>query len=365
MTRRMRAMVRKEVRQILRDRRTLGVLLVVPAFLLVMFGYAISLDVEHAPIAVVDLDRSPESRRLVAELGASRLVDVVRHPRAQSEIDALMDSGAIRAAVVIPDGFSADVGGGAAPVVQVIVDGSDGTTGSTVLGYLRSIVAESGGRAGGGIDFRPRVWYNPQLASNQFLVPGLVAFILIVTAVISTALSVVREKELGSMEQLAVSPLRPVELIVGKTLPYLVISCLIAVSIFALSYLLFDIVIAGSLLLLTAVTLLYLCASLGFGIFISTIAETQQVAFLIAILSTFLPAFILSGFVFPIRNMPLPIRAITYLIPARHYLEALRAIVLKGVGIGAVWPQVALLAVFSVAIIAAGSIRIRRGSFAR
>lgn len=374
MTRRTRAMVRKEMRQIVRDKRTLGVLLLLPAFLLVMFGYAISLDVENAAIAIVDYDRSPESRLTMGILEQSRYVDLRYHLDNTAPLNRLFRTGGARAAVIIPAGYGEALARGSTAAAQIIVDGSDGTTGNTILGYLQSILADvprevegTPGTPGAGraIDFRPRVWFNPELESNQFLVPGLVAFILIVTAVISTALSVVREKELGSMEQLAVSPLAPSELIIGKTLPYLVISFVIAVSIFALSYLLFDLVVAGSYFLLVAVTLLFLFACLGFGVFISTIAETQQVAFLIAILSTFLPSFILSGFVFPIRNMPVIIQAVTYLIPARHYLSALRAIVLKGAGIEVIWRDLLLLLVFSGVMVAAGSYRIRKRSFAQ
>ncbi|MFW5843219.1 MAG: ABC transporter permease [Spirochaetota bacterium] len=370
MTRRTRAMFRKEMRQIFRDKRTLGVLLVLPAFLLVMFGYAISLDVENASIAVVDYDHSPESRKIVEVLSRSRYVDVRFRPASPNSLNRLYREGKAQAAVVIPRGYGEALAEGSAASVQILIDGSDGTTGNTVLGYLRSIIAEVPSKMDGDgtvrrIDFRPRVWFNPELESNQFLIPGLVAFILIVTAVISTALSVVREKEHGSMEQLAVSPLSPSELILGKTLPYLVVSFVIAVSIFVSSYLFFDIVIAGSYLLLLGVTLLFLFACLGFGVFISTLAETQQVAFLIAILSTFLPSFILSGFVFPIRNMPVAIQAVTYLVPARHYLSALRAIVLKGAGLEVIWRDIVLLLLFSLVMVGAGSYRIRKGSFDR
>ncbi len=366
MIRRIRAMIHKELHQILRDQRTLGLLLFVPAFLLVMFGYAISLDVEDAPIALVDHDHSPESRGLATVLRQSRFIDVRYHFDSAARLDGLFRSGMIKAAVVIPTAFGKSLIAGSATAAQLIIDGSDGTTGNTVLGYLRSIVTEYArldAKGAAAVDFRPRVWFNPDLESNQFLIPGLVAFILIVTSVISTALSVVREKELGSMEQLAISPLTPMELILGKTLPYLVLSLLTAALIFLLSVLFFDMVVAGSLLLLVAVTILFLFASLGFGIFLSTVAETQQVAFLLAILTTFLPSFILSGFVFPIRNMPGIIQAVTYLVPARHYLSALRAIVLKGVGLGVVWPDVALLGAFAVVMVSFGSIRLRVRSF--
>jgi ABC-2 type transport system permease protein len=258
--------------------------------------------------------------------------------------------------------------------VQVLVDGTNGTTGSALLGYMQAVVIDYAGTIKGTklgidnkevlpLDYRPRVWFNPELESNLFLIPGLVAFILVVTAVVSTALSVVREKELGTMEQIAASPLRPIDLILGKVLPYMVISAFIAASIFVASYVFFDVEIEGNLLWLAGVTLLFLFACLGLGILISSIAETQQVAFLIAILSTFLTSFILSGFVFPIENMPVPIQVFTYLVPARYYLTALRAIMMKGAGISVFWREVAFLFVFAAVTVGSGVFRLRARSF--
>jgi ABC-2 type transport system permease protein len=210
------------------------------------------------------------------------------------------------------------------------------------------------------IDFQPRVWYNPELESAKFLVPGLIAFILMVTAVISTALAIVRERELGTMEQLMVSPIRPLELILGKTIPYTIISLIATVTILFLGYILFDVSIKGSVVLLALVTFVFLIGSLGMGILISTLVETQQLAFMIAVFVSMLPTFILSGFVFPIRNMPVIIQAITYALPARYFLVALRAIILKGAGLSAFWDQALILVFYAFIMIGISSLRMRK-----
>jgi ABC-2 type transport system permease protein len=368
-----KAVIKKEYRQILRDRRTLAVLLFVPIFLLVMFGYAISLDVKNAPLAVVDHDKSRHSRELVRHFSHSEYFNLARFPEDSSRVEAMLLDETVKGALVIPQGFGTEILGGGESSVQVLIDGTNSTTGSALLGYMQAVVIDYAGslqeaRLGVEttevlpIDYRPRVWFNPELESNMFLIPGLVAFILVVTAVISTALSVVREKELGTLEQIAASPLRPVDLILGKTLPYMAISAVIATLVFVASYVFFGIGVRGSILWLTGATLLFLFACLGLGIFISSIADTQQVAFLIAVLTTFLPSFILSGFVFPIENMPEIIRVFTYLVPARYYLSALRTIMLKGAGIGVFLPDLLFLAAFAGLTIGAGVFRLRTRS---
>jgi ABC-2 type transport system permease protein len=367
----LRAVMQKEFRQIVRDRRTLAVLLLVPVFLLVMFGYAISLDLKDAAIAVADYDHSPESRGLVEEFAHSRYFHLAGMVRSERDLDRLIETEKVKAALVIPRGFARAFERGEPAAVQILVDGTNGTTGSAALGYMQAIVADYGAGAAGSpagqsasvpvaLSYRPRVWFNPELESNLFLIPGLVAFILVITAVISTALSVVREKELGTMEQIAASPLRPLDLVVGKCIPYVFISAVIAASIFVASYLLFGVGVEGSILWLSAVTALFLLACLGLGIFISSIAESQQSAFLVAILATFLPSFLLSGFVFPIANMPAPIRAVTYLVPARYYLAALREIMLRGASIDAFWPDALLLLLFGALALGAGTLRLHR-----
>ncbi len=368
--RRLVALIRRETRQVLRDRLSLGVLLVLPVFLLVMFGYAISMDVTGIPMAILDFDRSAASRDLAESFFRSD--SFVRKPDLASygPVDRLLDTGAVTAVLVIPQDFDRDLRRGEGAEVQVIIDGSDSTRASTALGYIDGVIADRSRKLAGPVAVRPerrggpavepepRIWYNPELDSTQFLVPGLITLIIIISAVISTALSIVREKERGTMEQVIVSPIRPAELILGKTVPYFVLSLLVTWAVILASVLMFGMTIKGSLALLFLVIVLFLLGSLGLGMLVSAIAETQQVAFLIAIILTFLPSFILSGFVFPIRNMPLPVQAVTYLIPARYFLAALRGIMIKGTGWREIWPDAASLAVFAAVILTVSSVRL-------
>lgn len=372
---RIRPVVRKEFRQIFRDKRSLGVILFIPLFLLVMFGYAVSLDVRNIPIGVLDLENSRESREFLRAFENNEYFDIRYYLLSYSQIDEMMEEGEIKVALVIPRDFTRKLWRENTCEVQMLLDGSNPTEASTMLGYLevisRSYSAEitavinanlsyAGGRPPVPLDFRPRVWYNPELRSSVFLIPGLITFILVITAVVSTALSIVREKERGTMEQILVSPLHPLELVVGKTIPYVLISLISAFGVLGVSYLLFGVTVHGSYLLLLLVMLLFLLSCLGLGILISTISATQQVAFTLAVLITVLPSFLLSGFVFPIRNMPWIIQAITYLIPARYALEALRGIIIKGSGLLSFWQAVLGLVVFSAATLALSTFRLRR-----
>jgi len=356
-----------------RDKRSLGVLLLIPAFMLIMFGYALNFDVKHTSLAIYDEDKSQMSRDFVENFLHSEYFDLKYYLNSAREIDELMGEESVRVAVVVPQDFSERLLAGREAIVQVIVDGANSNAAVTAIGYVNAIVQNYStktltnalmriGQSGLSmpIDYRPRVWYNPELRSAKFLVPGLIVFILMITTVISTSLSVVREKERGTMEQIIVSPIKPVELILGKTIPYIFISLIATVVILLVSYFLFDVVIKGSYLLLFIVTLIFLTGGLGLGLLISSIAETQQLAFMLAVIVTALPTFILSGFVFPIRNMPVVIQAITYLIPARYFLVVLRSIILKGVGLSAFWDQVLFLIAFAALAITASSVRMRK-----
>src|SRR5208283_338590 len=275
-----------------------------------------------------------------------------------------------------PSDFSHHLKEGTDAPIQIIVDGSNSNAATTAIGYVMAITQDYSanivvqslqheGRTNISmpIDYRPRVWYNPELRSAKFLVPGLIAFILMVTAVISTSLSVVREKERNTLEQIIVSQTRPFEFILGKTIPFMIISFAATLIILGVSFILFDIVVKGSLLLLLAITLIFLTGCLGLGLLISTAAETQQVAFMLAVILTMLPTFLLSGFVFPIRNMPVVIQAITYVIPARYFLVVLRSIILKGVGIGAIYTDVFFLIVFAAIVISISAARMKKQSW--
>ena len=363
--------IKKEFLQIIRDRRTLAVLFLIPLFLLIMFGYAISLDVKHISIAVVDLDKGSESRSFLDELRHTGYFDIKFNLNDMSRIDPLMDRNRIQAALVIPTDFTTRVLQNQSAEVQLIVDGSNANTGTTILGYMngiaglyaQKILIRSAMRTGSAlslipVDAEPRVWFNPDLQSANFLVPSLTALILLATAVISTSLSVVREKERGTMEQLVVSPVRPFSLIVGKTIPYMIISLADAGGILVAGDLLFGVTTSGSIPMFFLMTFIFLLGSLGIGLLISTFTDSQQSAFMLAATVTLLPSFVLSGFIFPIDNMPVIIQAITYLIPARYFLVILRSIILKGAGIAAYWQQVIEMTILAGATVSASSIRI-------
>jgi len=367
------AMALKEMRQIGRDPLFLLMLLGLPAFMLAVFGYAVSFDVWDLPLSVEDRDMGPESRRLQAAFFNSGRFARAPGPPAPGEFHELFQQGGARAALVIPETFGKALAAGRSAPVQLLFDGTDANTASTAIGYATALVqtwnaerleralrAAGGGASGGLIGVEPRVWYNPQLESSHFLVPGLMGFILMITAVLSTALSVVREKERGTMEQLAVAPLRTVQVLAGKTLPYLVISLAATAIIVVAARVLFGVTVRGSYADLFIATVLYLLGGFCLGLLISTIASTQAVAFQIGILISMLPTLLLSGFIFPIRNMPLVLQWLSYLVPARYYLEILRGIMLKGTTLAPYRDQVGAMILFALVLLALASIRFAR-----
>jgi ABC-2 type transport system permease protein len=364
------AVGRKELRQILRDRRTLMILLFIPVFFLLLFGYALNFDIRHVRLAVEDRDRTPESRRLVSAFVNSGYFDLAAYVTSEQEMVDLMDRSRIRAALVIPSGLSRDVQSGRPAQVEVIINGDNANTAATVMAYASTIIATESARyvpatfvradAGPPVRLEPRVWYNPQLRSTLFLVPGLLAYIAMITAVVSTALSVVREKERGTMEQVRMAPIGTLPFIMGKSLPYFVISMLSSLGVLFASMVMFDLPVRGSWLLLLLSLSLFLLGALGMGLLISTIADSQQVAFQAALLSSFLPTIMLSGFIFPIAGMPQALQVVTYVVPARYFLVALRAVVLKGVGLEVIGPSVAALGIFAMVVIGLAAVRLRK-----
>jgi drug efflux transport system permease protein len=364
--RKIAAVAVKELRQIRRDRRTLTILLFVPAMFLLLYGYALNFDIRNVRLAVDDRDRSPQSRALVSAFINSGYFELAAYVTSDRELERLIDRNEARAALVIPSGFGREVLARRPVRVQIIIDGDNSNTATTVIGYAQAIVAERAAAANTNIQMtppltlEPRVWYNPQLRSTIFLVPGLIAYISMITAVISTALSVVREKERGTMEQVRMSPVSPAAYVLGKTVPYLVLSFASALLIILVAMLLFELPMRGSWLLLCVAIGLFLIGAQAQGLVISSVAPTQQVAFQLALLSSFLPTFILSGFIFPISSMPKVIQVITYVIPARYFLVALRAIVLKGAELTAFWFDLIALAIFAAVMLTLASIRLGR-----
>jgi ABC-2 type transport system permease protein len=363
------AVAHKEFRQIARDRRSLLVLLFVPAFFLLLYGYALNFDVQHIHLAVEDDDQTPASRKVVSAFVNSGYFDLVASVRSAAEYEPLIDRGDVRAALVIPRGLERRMLNGERVPVQVIINGDNSNTAATVMGYALRILQTASSevqlqavsrRSGPIISVEPRVWYNPELRSALFLVPGLIAYIGMISSVISTALSVVREKERGTMEQVRMAPLSTISYIVGKTLPYFFISMCSSMGIILASMVLFGLPMNGSWLLLILSLSLYLAGALGLGLMISTAAESQQAAFQLALLASFLPTMMLSGFVYPIASMPAPIRAITYVVPAKYFIVALRSIVLKGAGIQVFWRHLVALLIYALLMLTMASRRLKK-----
>jgi ABC-2 type transport system permease protein len=366
------AVARKELRQVARDPISLIMLLGLPAFMLVLYGYALNFDVRHVALAVQDRDHTAHSRDLISAFVNSTYFDVVATPAPGDDLALLTERLEARAILVIPEGFGNHLGAGRAAPVQLLLDGADATTATTILGYATGLVAEANERLlrgslsrmgitlEPGISYEPRVWYNPELESTQFLVPGLIGFLLMITAVLATAMSVVREKERGTMEQLRVAPLRTWELIIGKTLPYLGISFMAVVTIRVAARVPFDVMVQGPYVALFVATLVYLFGALAFGLLLSTVANSQAMAFQVSLIASMLPAIMLSGFLFQIRSMPPALQAVTYLVPARYYLVILRGVILKGAGLAPYWPELVALVVFAVVMTTLASLRLAR-----
>jgi ABC-2 type transport system permease protein len=359
------AVGRKEFRQIARDKRSLLVLLFVPAFFLLLYGYALNFDVQHIHLAVEDDDQTPASRKVISAFVNSGYFDLAATVRSAAEYERLIDRGDVRAVLVIPSGLERRILNGRRVPVQVIINGDNSNTAATVMGYALRILqtvplVEPAFPGGPVVTVEPRVWYNPELRSALFLVPGLIAYIGMISSVVSTALSVVREKERGTMEQVRMAPLGAASFVVGKTVPYFVVSILSAFGIIVVAMALFGMPMRGSWLVLLLALSLFLVGALGLGLLISSVSETQQVAFQAALLVSFLPTLMLSGFIFPIASMPRFLQLVTYAVPARYFLIALRGIVLKGAGLTAYAVDLFALTAFAVVVLALASVRLRR-----
>ena len=371
--RRFWAILKKEFRQIRRDPLSLGLLIFVPAMLLALYGYALSFDVKHIRIAVLDEDRTPESRAFQDSLFQNPYFDKIVNLSRPAEANEWLDRGRVRAVLVIPRGYARAIAQGEAASVQALVDASDANTATATIGYLEALADRMSKKvrlealqhvatplALPLITLEPRIWFNPELQSAKFLIPGLIGLLLMLSCVVAASVSIVREKERETMEQIMVSPIRPEELILGKLLPYVVVGVGTMLTVLFLGYVLFDIVVKGSLLLLSLTTLLFLFAALGMGVLISTVTRTQQMAFQVAVLTSMLPAIILSGFIFPIQNMPLLIQALTHLIIPRYFVAALRQIILKDASFMDVLPHLAGLVILGILFNLLAAWRIRK-----
>ena len=381
MRQRIRNIVRKEFLQAFREPRMRGMLIFPPLIQLLIFGYAVNLDVDSARIAWMDQDHTPESRDLLAEFEGSGRFEIVATPRTEAEMQDLLDrSGAVGVIRVLP-GFAKDVQHGRTTAVQVVLDGSNSNEASIVSGYAGQTIArysavvaveqhrerqvgqpEMGSmpvRPAPRISTRTRVWFNPDLKSRNYFIPGVIVNIITLVTLSLTAMAIVREKEIGTMEQLMVTPIRPVELILGKALPFILVGFWDMLLVVGVSLLLFHVPFRGSFALLCLASGLFLLTSLGAGLFISTVSRTQQQAMMATFLF-FQPFFMLSGFTFPIRNMPQIVQWLTYFNPVRYFIEIVRGVFLRGSGIDTLWPELAALLVFGVLILGASVSRFHR-----
>jgi ABC-2 type transport system permease protein len=366
--RRLLAVSRKEVLQLSRDRRSLGLAFLLPLLLLLLFGYAISWDVHDIETAVWDSDRSAASRELLEAFRASGYFSLVARVESPRELRAVLDGDRADLALVVPAGFAADLGAGRTAVIQAVVDGSDANTATIALSYARSVALGHAARLRGGegdaprraVELASRVWYNEELASRNMIVPGLVPVIMMIIAAMLTSLTLAREWERGTMEQLAATPVGRAEVVLGKLLPYLVIGMVDVAATSLLGVLLFGVPFRGSVALLALLSFLVLVGASGLGIFISAGVRSQLLATQAAMIVSYLPALLLSGFMFAIAVMPAPLRAFTYLVPARYFLVATRGIFLKGVGLEVLAGQALLMLLFAVGGVGLAIARFRK-----
>jgi len=380
MLQRLKSMLMKEFIQAFRNPRMRLILFLPPLIQLIVFGYAANTDIRNISLATYDLDNTPESREMIDRFGSSGYFRITHRVGNPQEIRRLIDEGKISAALQVNDDFARQSQQRQGTAIQLIVDGTDSNTASVVITYAQRIVAEYSRQIlverirtlpnipdemkkpffkKGGIEIQSRAFFNPNLESRNFYVPGIMAFLIMLVTLMLTTMAIVREREIGTMEQLIVSPIRPVELILGKTIPFALIGYIDVLLVTAVGVFWFEVPIRGSLPLLLFATTLYLLSTLGIGLFISTISRTQQQA-MMTMFFFFIPAILLSGFVFPIANMPGVVQYLSYADPLRYFLIIIRGIFLKGNGFSILWPQMLALAILGSIVFTFSSLRFRK-----
>lgn len=371
--RRILHLMRKEVLELKQDPRLFGVVIIAPIMQLAVLGYAATTDVKDVPIAIVDADRSTPSRDLIHRFESSANFKIVGMPGSTDEIDRYLDRGEAWMAISIPANFGLAVTTNRSATLQVVADGTDSNSTGVALGYAQTLIAgytrdlmEAAARqrpsataapAGALVTSEIRVWFNPRLESRDFMIPGIIALLLLVVTTNLSAMAIVREKEVGTLEQLSVTPLARWELITGKLLPYAAIGIIDVVLVLVVAIYWFEVPMRGSIALLFAMCVIYLMSTLGLGLFVSTISRTQQQAMMTTIFFFLMPMIYLSGFIFPIENMPAWIQPFTYLIPLRYFLVIVRGIFLKGVGLEVLWPQALALFAWGATVLALATLR--------
>jgi len=369
---RLRAVLQKELRQMRRNPVLIRMLIIAPIFQLIMFGYAATTDVRNVPVVICDQSRSAESRVIADKIRVSPYFILAGHVEDFRQLKRELDAGRAQMALHIPLDFAKSLRRGRPASIAVYVDGSDSVSATVAAGYMAGLLEHYGAAlkleqlkragvrlSGPRVESVPRVWYNPELRSMNFMIPGVFGLIIFAITMVWTGQSIVRERELGTLEQLLVTPVRPLELLLGKSLPYAVAGLLDAGVIVLLARFWFGVPLHGSVALLFALAAVFILTSLGLGLLVSTVSQTQQQA-LLATFFLVMPSVLLSGFFFPVENMPWIIEQASYLIPFRYFLEVTRGIFLKGVGLSVLWPQVVTLTAFGVALFAAGALSFRK-----
>ncbi len=383
MTSRIAVLIKKEFQQLKRDKKMRGIILVAPVLQILVLGYAANMDVTSVPLGVRGLDRTGRSRELVADFVNSGYFVLAAEAESPEDLDRFFMDGKTEVNLVIPHGFAAAAEAGEPVAVQLAADGAVSNSATIALSYAVSIVsrygksaagAGSGGGSPGGpasgpagastdgrsTDLRIRAWYNPELKTRNFMLPGVLALLLMMFTLIFTSLAVVKEKELGTIEQLIVTPLKPTELIIGKLAPFVVVSLVVSVLVIAAAALIFGLFPRGSVLLLLALCFVFILSTLGLGLFVSTIAKNQQQAMFFSIFFFMFPMTMLSGFVFPIENMPLPVQLLTYVLPLRYFFVIVRGIYLKGSTLAQLWHQAVPMLAIGVTVISVSVLRFRK-----
>jgi ABC-2 type transport system permease protein len=364
--------IKKEFHQVRQDKRMLGVSIMAPILQVVLLGYAATTDIKYSNLVVCDQDKTAESRELIQNFTNSHYFVLKYSVDVPNEVDSYIDNAKASVALVIPQGFSEKVFGRKTAPLQMVFDGADANTANILLGYATQIVSSYSqsivinaasilqGANVARIFPEPRVWFNPDLKSQNFMVPGVVALVLMIITMTLTSLGIVKEKEIGTLEQLLVTPIKPYQLILGKLIPFVIIGAFDMLIVLAIARFWFEVPLLGSLLLLFGLSGLFILTTLGLGLFISTIAKSQQQAMLIAQFFFFMPFMFLSGFSFPIENMPTVIQWITYVIPLRYFLVIVRGVFLKGSSMAELWPQALALFIFGVSILTLSVLRFRK-----
>jgi len=358
---RVKAIARKEFIQLMRDKRMLFIAFMAPIIQLTLFGYAATLDVKSVPVVVCDMDQSMQSRAIINDITASGYFVIPSKVASIHDVKKSLDDGTAMVGIVIPEGLERDINGGKKAHIQTIIDGSNAIYATMVRSYLERIItnralelsakqmSRNGLQPFTPLNIQPRIWYNPTLKSRDFMVPGVFALVLMIISTVLTSMAIVKEKERGTIEQLIVTPIKPIELIAGKLLPFSIISFIDIALVTMVAVFWFRIPLHGSFILLFLLSALFMLTTLGLGLFISTVSKTQQQAMMIAML-IIMPIILLSGVMSPIDNMPVPVQYFTFLIPLRYFIVIVRYIFMKGAGMGILWPDVVALALFGIVL---------------